>query len=129
MVDHVVWDNDLSQMAGRHLTALGYGGLVRYTVGEAVEALRKTTGPFDLIFNDIDKQAYPESWEVIKGKLRPGGVLIIDNMFRGGRIFDDNDQSATTEGVREFTRRATTDPDYVVTLAPIRDGLIVAYKK
>ena len=72
---------------------------------------------------------YPAALPVIKDKLRPGGVLIIDNMLWGGRIFDEADQSADTRGVREFTRLISKDPDWIVTLVPIRDGLIVAYRK
>ena len=129
LVDHVVWDEDLSQKARRHLANLGYSDLVRYTVGEAVQSLRETDGPFDLIFNDIDKAAYPESLKVIREKLRPGGVLIIDNMLWSGKIFDDSDQSAATNGIREVTRQLTSDAGWVTTLAPIRDGLLIAYKK
>lgn len=128
-VYHVVWDAGLSQQARRHLAALGFGDLIHYHVGEAVQALRETSGPFDVIFNDIDKQGYPESLPVIKEKLRPGGVLIIDNMLWHGRIFDESDRSADTEGVREVTRLITGDPDWIASLVPIRDGLIVAYKK
>ena len=127
-VHHVVWDDALSGEARAHLDALGYGDLVRYHVGEAVETLRATPGPFDLVFNDIDKRGYPGSLPVIAERLRPGGVLVIDNMLWHGRIFDDADQSPDTEGVREFTRRITTDPSWIVSLAPIRDGLIVAMK-
>jgi predicted O-methyltransferase YrrM len=125
----VVWDETLSQQARGHLEALGYGDLIRYRVGEAVQALRETEGPFDLIFNDIDKQAYPESLPVIEEKLRPGGVLIIDNMIWSGRIFDDSDQSPATQGVRELTRRITSSPDWIVSLIPIRDGLILGTRK
>ena len=128
-VDHVVWDEELSQRAGRHLAALGYGNIVRYTVGEAVQALREAEGPFDLIFNDILKDAYPQSINVIEEKLRPGGVLIIDNMLWSGQIFDDKDQSDFTNGVREATRLLTKSSKWVSTLMPVRDGLIVAYKK
>ena len=129
VVHHVVWDEGLSQKARGHLAALGYGDIVTYHVAEAVQALRETEGPFDLIFNDIDKHAYPESLPVIAEKLRPGGVLIIDNMIWHGQIFDDHDRSPATEGVREFTRRITTDPGWIASLVPIRDGVIVAYKK
>lgn len=129
VVHHVVWDDKLSQMARQHLGALGYGDLVKYHVAEAVQTLKATDGPFDLIFNDIDKDGYPASLPVIAEKLRPGGVLIIDNMFLGGSIFEASNQSASTAGVREFTRLITTDPHWIVTLAPIRDGLIVAIKK
>jgi beta-glucosidase len=58
-----------------------------------------------------------------------GGVLIIDNMIFHGAIFDDNNQSPSKKGVVEFTRMITTDPDWIVSLLPIRDGLLVAYKK
>ena len=66
---------------------------------------------------------------VIKEKLRGGGLLIIDNMLWSGRLFDEQDASPATEGVREFTKQITTDSDWIVSLAPMRDGMIVAYKK
>ena len=128
-VYHVVWDEELSQQARGHLEALGYGDLIRYHVGEAVQALRETEGPFDLIFNDINKERYPESLAVIEEKLRPGGVLIIDNMIWSGWIFDDSDQSPATQGVREFTRRISNSSGWSASLIPIRDGLILGIKK
>lgn len=128
-VFHVVWDEHLSQKARKHLDALGYNGMIQYRVAEAVQALRDTDGPFDLIFNDIDKHAYPESLEIIDQKLRPGGVLIVDNLLWHGRIFDPSDKARDTQGVREFTRRITTSPDWISSLVPIRDGLMVAQKR
>jgi caffeoyl-CoA O-methyltransferase len=128
-VHHVVWDEDLSARARHHLDVLGLGDLVQYHVAEAVGELREAKGPFDLIFNDIDKEAYPDALPVIEEKLRPGGVLIIDNMLWFGRIFDDADTDPSTEGIREFTKRITTSDRWIVSLVPIRDGLIVAQKK
>src|SRR6187431_2189234 len=75
VVHHVVWDDALSQRARMHLGAMGYDGVVRYHVGEAIDALRMEPGPFDLVFNDVDKHAYPASVPVIESKLRSGGVL------------------------------------------------------
>jgi predicted O-methyltransferase YrrM len=129
VVHHTVWDEKLSKMATSHLSRLGFGSLVQYHVAEAVETLRQTEGPFDLIFNDIDKEAYPTSLPLIKSKLRSGGVLIIDNMLWHGQIFDKKDHEKSTEAVREFTKAITTDPDWIVSLAPVRDGMIIAYKK
>ena len=128
-VFHVVWDAELSQRARKHLSALGFEGTVTYRVGEAVQTLRESEGPFDVIFNDIDKEGYPASLSVIEEKLRPGGALIIDNMLWHGRIFDPADKSPATEGVREFTRRITRDPKWAAGLLPVRDGLIVALKQ
>ena len=128
-VHHTVWDEKLSKMAASHLSRLGYEGMIKFHMAEAVETLRNMPGTFDIIFNDIDKEAYPSTLPIIKAKLKPGGVLIIDNMLWGGRIFDQTEKSSSTEGVREFTKIITTDPDWIVSLIPVRDGMIVAYKK
>jgi caffeoyl-CoA O-methyltransferase len=129
MVHHTVWDEDLSKRAVGHLSKLGSADIVQFHIAEAVETLRQTQGPFDIIFNDIDKEGYPDSLPVIKEKLRPGGILIIDNMLWHGQILDPNDHEKNTEAIRRFTRDITTDPDWIVSLIPARDGMIVAYKQ
>ena len=128
-VHHVVWDNELSARARTHLDRLGYSDLVRFHVGEAVETLQHTGGPFDLIFNDINKRDYPASIDVIQPKLRTGGVLIIDNLLWSGRILDPADQTPDTEGVRAVTRRIMQSDDWIASIVPIRDGVLVAYKR
>ena len=126
-VHHVVWDEALSQKARGHLAALGLDSVVRYHVAEAVATLRETPGPFDLIFNDITKKDYPASLPVIADKLRPGGVLIVDNMLWNRRIFDAKEQSDDARGVREMTR-LLQQPGWITSLVPIRDGLLIALK-
>jgi len=129
LVHHVVWDDELSGRARQHLAALGFSSVVQYHVGEAIEALQSQDGPFDLIFNDIDKHAYPASLPAIEARLRPGGVLIVDNMLWSGRIFDRRDTSKDTTGVRELTRLLTTSPNWITAVIPIRDGVVVALKR
>jgi len=126
-VHHVVWDDTLSQMARRHLGVLGLDSVVRYHVAEAVATLEQTAGPFDLIFNDITKKDYPAALPIIAAKLRPGGVLIVDNMLWSRRIFDEKDHSNDTNGVRELTR-LLQQPGWITTLIPARDGLLLALK-
>jgi len=127
-VYHVVWDEALSRRARTHLRTLGFDGVVEYHVGEAVQTLRQTAGTFDLIFNDIDKEGYPASLPVVTEKLRPGGVLIVDNMFWHGQIFDANDRTEETEGVRRLTALIASDPGWISSIVPHRDGLLVAYR-
>lgn len=127
-VYHVVWDEELSHQAQTHLASLGYNGIIRFHVGEAVQILRETAGPFDLIFNDINKEDYANSLPVIAGKLRPGGVLIVDNMLWHGRIFDSKDKTPATESIRKLTELLTRSPEWIASLVPVRDEVIVAYK-
>jgi predicted O-methyltransferase YrrM len=129
IVHHTVWDEDLSIRARGHLSALGSADVVEFHIAEAVATLRQTEGPFDIIFNDIDKEGYPESLPIIKEKLRRGGLLIIDNMIWHGQILEPNDHETSTEAIRRFTRDITTDLDWIVSLSPARDGMIVAFKK
>ncbi len=127
-VHHAVWDESLSEQAHTHLAELGYGEIIHFHVGEAVQILREKPGPFDLIFNDINKEEYPDSLPVIAEKLRPGGVLIVDNMLWHGRIFDAADKTPATASIRKLTEMLTTNTDWITSLVPVRDGVIVAYK-
>lgn len=129
VVHHTVWDDDLSKRAQGHLSALGLADLVDFHNAEAVETLQRTPGPFDIIFNDIDKEDYPDSLPVTREKLRHGGILIIDNMIWYGKVLDPNNQEKSTDAIRRFTRDITTGLDWIVSLTPMRDGMIVAYKK
>lgn len=128
-VHHTVWDEKLSRQAGKFLGKLGYQRTVHYHVSEAVEALRASAGGFDLVFMDIDKEGYPAALPVIEDKLRAGGVLIVDNLLWSGRIFDGDDRAPATEGVRELTRAVAEDPGWIASVVPIRDGLLLAWRR
>ena len=128
-VHHTVWDEKLSRQARKYLGELGYRRTVHYHVREAVEALRASAGGFDLIFMDIDKEGYPAALPVIREKLHAGGVLIVDNLLWSGRIFDADDRTPATEGVRELTRMVTADPGWIASIVPIRDGLLLAWRR
>jgi len=128
IVHHVVWDDRLSREARENLVALGLADVVQFHVGEAVATLQQAPGPFDVIFNDIDKQDYPKALDVITTKLRPGGLLLVDNMLWSGRIFERRDTSPATRGVRELTRRIQADPQWIASVIPVRDGLLVAQR-
>jgi len=128
-VHHVVWNKEVSQLAQQHLGTMGLDDVVQFHVAEAVETLSQQSGTFDLIFNDIDKYGYPDSLPIIKKKLRRGGVLIVDNMLWSGRIFDKDDRSLSTEGVRKFAEIFQQDPDWIASLLPVRDGLLMAFKR
>ncbi len=129
VVHHTVWDSNLSDMARVHLKNMGYEDIVVYHVGEAVETLKNTEDTFDIVFNDIDKSAYPDSLPVIKSKLRRGGLLIVDNILWHGRILDPSERSRDTESIRVMIDMVRNDPEWIYSIVPLRDGLLLAYKQ
>jgi predicted O-methyltransferase YrrM len=126
MVQHIVWDDALSARARAYLRRMRLDDQVVFHVGEAVGRLRELPGPFDLIFNDIDKDGYPDALDVIEARLRPGGLLIADNLLWSGRVLDPSDQSPATSGIRAFTARIASNPRWAGSIVPIRDGVMVA---
>lgn len=127
-VHHVVWDENLSKQAQEFLRGLDLLSIVRFHVGEAVQTLLQVGGAYDIIFCDIDKDGYPASWQVVKQHLRVGGVALYDNMLWSGRIWDESDTSAATQGIRELTRLIQGDSDFIFSLLPMRDGVAMAMR-
>ena len=116
-------------MAQKHLGELGYDEVINYTVSEAVQTLRDSEEVYDLIFSDIDKEGYPDSLPVIENKLRAGGVLIVDNLLWSGNIFDEQDRSKATLAIKRFTQMMSKSKTWISSIIPIRDGVLVAFKK
>ncbi len=128
VVHHVVWDDGLSSDARSYLGDLGYNDVVRYHVAEAVDTLSHFDETFDLIFLDILKKDYPASLAVIGPRLKSGGVLLADNVFYHGRIFNGRADDLDAQGILEFNRMLTGDPAWITSIYPVRDGVAVAYK-
>jgi len=107
----------------------GLGDRCRIEVGDAFEVAGRIEGPFDLVFNDVDKERYPEVLDVARTLLRPGGLLVSDNMLWYGTVLDDDSTAPSTLGVRELTRRLYAAEDFDTALLPIRDGVTVSIRR
>jgi predicted O-methyltransferase YrrM len=101
---------------------------VEMRVGEAVGLLEASRGDFDVIFIDIDKDAYPAALEAAAPRVRPGGYLLADNVLWSGRVVDASIRDAATEGIRDFNRRLFARNDFSSVIVPLRDGVAVARK-
>ena len=105
----------------------GVGGRVQFLVGDALEALDRLPGDFDIIFNDVDKTQYPAAFHKAIPRVRTGGFFMSDNMLWGGRVAADA-AHPTTRGVRELTRLLFEAPNLYTILLPVRDGVSVSLK-
>lgn len=113
---------------------LGRAGLaapVRFHVGEAVATLQSTGGEFDVVYNDIDKEDYPNAWRVARERIRVGGLYLCDNVLWYGRVAQegvDDAERATTEAIVEHNAMIAEDERYLSTIVPTRDGVMVALR-
>ena len=97
-------------------------------VGDAVTSLEATTGEFDVVFIDIDKDGYPAALEAAAPRVRAGGYLLADNVLWSGKVVDPGVTDANTEGIREFNRRLFARRDFESVIVPLRDGVAIARK-
>ncbi len=105
----------------------GFEKTVSFQTGDAINILEKTDGPFDVVFNDIDKKLYPEAFAAARRKIVKGGLFIADNAFWDGRAALA-DGSADTEGITVFNKTVMSDPEFLTVQVPIRDGVSVSLK-
>ncbi len=132
VVVHTVWDAQLSADARANMGRAGFSELVRFIEGEAVAALRDAEDGWDVIFMDIDKEGYPGALPVIEAKLRPGGLLLVDNILWSGTVVprrqpsDPDDQRPSTVAIRQLTTMLRDSPRWELLILPLRDGVAVA---
>jgi predicted O-methyltransferase YrrM len=112
----------------RWLRDAGMDSRVNWHCGDALMHLEASEGSYDLILNDIDKHQYPEALRRAWPRVRPGGLLITDNVLWSGRVASALFTDRETESIREYTRMALALPDALSTIIPLRDGLLVSLK-
>jgi len=109
---------------------LGRAGLwaaVTYHVGDAVTSLNALDGEFDVIYDDIDKEGYPDAWRAARERIRMGGLYVCDNVLWSGRVIDDQPDERTA-AILEHNALIAEDDRYVSTIVPTRDGVMVAIR-
>lgn len=120
-------------MAEDFLTRAGRWDRVNYRTGMAQDLLADTMGEFDIVYNDVLKPQYPETWLQAKDRVRPGGLYICDNVLWSGRVTQEGSKGDTrkdaTEAIKSHNELIFADPDFDAFIHPVRDGLLVARKK
>lgn len=120
-------DPETAETAGKNFEKTGVASRVTTLVGIAQEILADLKGPFDFIFNDIDKEGYPDVLEPCIERLRTGGLLVTDNVLRRGDVAR-SERSRETQAVRTYNDRLAKDPRMLAAIVPLRDGVSIALK-
>ena len=116
------------QIAEEYFSRAGLEKKINFSVGDVIEFLNQAEGEFDIILNDIQKTSYPIAFANMLSKLRPGGVLISDNVLWKGKVVSPSDDE-TIKAIREFNQLIFNSDKVVSTILPIRDGISISIKK
>jgi predicted O-methyltransferase YrrM len=123
-------DPENERKAADYLGRAGLGKAVSFHVGDALESFASVDGDFDIVFCDINKDQYPAAWAAARERIRPGGLYICDNTLRWGAaaVIEERDdkQGPWIAAVRSHNEAVANDPDYLMSILPIRDGVLVA---
>ena len=119
-----------AQRAHEYFRRAGVARRINVQVGDALELLKNTSGKFDLIFNDVNKDQYPDALRVALPKLKRGGLFITDNtLWSGNAARPASPDDSATRGVQEFNRLVYASKELYPVLIPLRDGVTVCRKQ
>ena len=120
-----------AEVARANVDRAGVGERVEMRVGPAAETLPTLDGPFDMVFVDADKPNNPVYWREALRLTRPGGLIVVDNVVRDGKVVDATSEESAIQGVRAMLDLIAAEPRVEATAvqtvgAKGYDGFLVA---
>jgi caffeoyl-CoA O-methyltransferase len=121
--------DEYTRIARRYWARAGVADRIDLRLGPAAERLRELPAEpaVDLAFVDADKTGYPLYWAELVPRMRSGGVIVIDNVLRGGHVLTPETRADRT--IVEFNDMVTADSRVDCVLLPLADGVTVARKR
>jgi len=118
-------------IARDHWDRAGVAERIDLRIAPAIETLRALPDdpPIDLAFIDADKPGYVQYYEEIVARLRPGGVVLLDNVLWSGVVADPTNTDENTVAIRAVNDRVAADDRVEAVVLPIADGLTIARKR
>jgi caffeoyl-CoA O-methyltransferase len=121
---------DFTAIARRYWAKAGVADRIELRLGQAADTLRALPEDpvWDFAFLDADKPSYPIYYEEILKRLRPSGVIAVDNVLWGGRVIDPAADDEQTRAIREFNDTVAADRRVQSVMLHVSDGLTLARK-
>lgn len=118
----------------RYWQKAGVEHKINYQIAPAIETIASLlehdcAERFDLAFIDANKTKYPDYFDLCLQLIRPGGLIIFDNVLWKGKVIDSDHQDNMTKGIRELNAKLYKDERIDISLVPISDGLFLVRKK
>lgn len=122
-IDTLELSPDHAAKAAEHIELVGEDGRITIHVGPALDTIQRLAGPYDMAFIDADKAAYPRYYEVTVPLMRQGGLIVVDNVLRRGRVLEADDRDPALIGTRELNDMVVADPRVDAVMLTVRDGI------
>lgn len=123
-------NEELADMCHRYWEDAGVADKITMHVGNAAEIIPSLDEIFDLVFIDADKVNYGLYYDLVIGKVRPGGFIFADNVLYDGEvILPANEQSRNGKAISAFNQKVKDDPRVSQVLLPVRDGILIMYRE
>lgn len=106
----------------------GYKDKIQVMFGDALNIIGKLDECFDIIYIDADKLHYTTYYQLVIDKLRPGGVILADNVLWGGKVLNPSSNDPDTQAIEAFNLMIKEDSRVEQLILSIRDGLMVIRK-
>lgn len=104
-----------AEVARGNIARAGLSGVVEIRIGPAIQTLPTLRGPFDLIFIDADKATIPEYFTWSLKLSRPGTLIVVDNVVRGGAVIEEKSEDLSVQGVRKLFAMLAAEPRVTAT--------------
>jgi len=125
---------EFTAVARRYWREAGVDHRIDLRIAPAMETLNALlsageAGSFDLAFIDADKEGYDGYYELALALLRPGGLMVLDNMLQDGRVVDLSAIGPGVVAIRALNRKLRDDTRVDLSLLPVADGITLARKR
>ena len=120
-------DSKAEAIARRYFAESPHGHKITIRMGPALETVKTLSGPLDLVFIDADKVNYSSYYEACFPLVKPGGLIIGDNVLWSGRVIDPRDDN--DHAIVAFNRLVQSDPRVENVCLTVRDGIMLAWKR
>jgi len=116
-----------TSIAQSYFARADWGDRIELRLGPALSTLAELEGPFDLAFLDAAKEEYVDYWELLVPKMRPGGLLVADNVLWSGRVLAP--ESDSDRAIVRFNEHVRSDARVEAVMLTLRDGVTLARRR
>ncbi len=121
-------NEELEDMVRHNFAQSDYNSKIKYILGDATQTVNSLEETFDLVFIDADKKNNGTYYDLVFNRIRPGGLIIVDNVLWSGKVLNTN-QDKDTKNITTFNDKIAADDRVEKLILPVRDGLFIIRKK